>query len=468
VFTFRFGTDGVRGIIDLEFTEDLVAVLTESTLRYWSRRYGVRSLLVGFDSRKKSRLFAETAAAVARGFGVDVVMVREPTPTPVVAWYTKTHGYDLAIQITASHNPPMYNGFKLITAKGSPAQDEDTDGIEGVFRDEREDIIRSALSRGRISVDLVDPRPEYIEYVCSSVDGMFRLRRRFKIIVDPIHATSIGYTSEILRKLGMDVEEIHNYYDPEFGGREPNPEARNIPEIIDSVTRGMFDMGIAHDGDADRVGLVDIKHGYLSANDIIPIMAHSLAQISRIGKGIARTVSTTHLVDRVASRFGLKVIEVPVGVKYVARAIMSSEVDMGGEESGGLVFSWHIPDKDGIYTASLMVGMASESGSLTNLVDEVREIYGYTYFSRVDVEMRGSKEFVRRNRDAIVRGLGVLGKVVRVVDIDGVKVIYDDSWVLIRGSGTEPKLRIYAESQSRERTNELIAGAKGLIDSLRG
>ncbi|WP_069806520.1 phosphoglucomutase [Vulcanisaeta thermophila] len=464
---FHFGTDGVRGVIDEDFTEFLVAVVAESTIRYWSRRYGLRKLLVGFDARRKSREFAEVVVSVALNHGLDVVMVNKPTPTPVVAWYGRSHGFDLMIQITASHNPPIFNGFKVISSVGAPAQEEDTNEIERLYSQEMSDILRavSNVKAGRSIT--IDPAPEYIDYVLSNVTGMFKPRRRFKVLIDPIHATSIGYTSQILSKMGMEVTEIHNNYDPSFGGRDPNPEPQNIPELINEVVSGKYEVGISHDGDSDRIALVDTKYGYLSANDILPIVVSKLAGIGIIKRGVVRTVSTTHILDVIASRYGFKIIEVPVGVKYVAREILSGSADMGGEESGGLVYSWHIPDKDGIYTASLIIAMASENGDLTQLIRETRENYGYAYFRRVDLDMKNSKAFVNNNREILIKELSRLGPSPRVITIDGVKVVFNDnSWILMRGSGTEPKLRIYSEALSKDRVNYLIDSAVSIVRGL--
>ncbi|MFB6469891.1 MAG: phosphoglucomutase/phosphomannomutase family protein [Vulcanisaeta sp. AZ3] len=465
--SFHFGTDGVRGVIDEEFTEYLVATLAESTFRYWSRKYGLSKVLVGFDARRKSQDFARITANVALNHGLDVVMVNNPTPTPVVAWYGHNLGFDLMVQITASHNPPIYNGFKVISKVGAPAQEEDTDQIEKLYQEEWQNIARSVKSLELRPVSTIDPAPEYIEHVISNVTSMFKLRRKFKVLIDPIYATSIGYTSKILREFGMDVTEIHNNYDSSFGGRDPNPEPQNIPELIQEVTSGKYEVGISHDGDSDRIALVDQRHGYLGANDIIPIVVERLASASMIKRGVVRTVSTTHILDNIATKYGFKVIEVPVGVKYVARAILEGQADMGGEESGGLVYSWHIPDKDGIYTASLIMAMASEYGDLTDLINHVRSMYGKAYFKRIDLDMKDSKKFVNNNKDTLLTKLSSLGPDPRPITTDGVKVVFNDgSWVLIRGSGTEPKLRIYSEALSMSRVEELIGKTIDIINQL--
>ncbi len=465
---FKFGTDGVRGVIDIDFTEWLVANVVEATYRYWSRRYGVHKVFVSHDSRRKSDVFARVAASVLLNHGVDVVMVNKPTPTPVAAWYGVKYKFDLIIQITASHNPPIFNGIKVISAIGAPAQEEDTRQIEELYRQEWEDIVRTiATLELRPSVPTVDPAPEYAEYVIGNVTSMFKPKRKFKILIDPIYGTSIGYTSKILGEMGMDVKEIHNTYDPNFGGKDPVPEPPSIPELIDAVMKGEFEIGIAHDGDADRIGLVDKVHGYLSANDILPFVVDKLASIGKIKRGVVRTVSTTHVLDKIAATYGFKILEVPVGVKYVARAIIEGQADMGGEESGGLVFSWHIPDKDGIYTASLIIAMASEFGGLTELVNDVRSRFGRAYYKRVDLDMKDSKKFVNEHKDELIARLSKLGPNPRTITIDGVKVVYDDgSWILIRGSGTEPKLRIYSEALDPRRVEELINAALEIVREL--
>ncbi|MGC9152793.1 MAG: phosphoglucomutase/phosphomannomutase family protein [Vulcanisaeta sp.] len=464
----KFGTDGVRGVIDRDFNERLVAVLTEATIRYWSRRYGLRKILVGYDVRRKSQQYANIAASVALEHGLDTVLVSRPTPTPVVAWYGSHFGFDLIIQITASHNPPIYNGFKVITKQGAPTPDDDTGNIEKLYDEEWQDIERSVLNIVVKDVPTVDPKPEYVDHVVNDALGMFKPRSKLRVLVDPLFGTSIGYTSEVLSRLGMYVVEVHNYYDPGFGGRNPNPEPENIYDTIQEVIGGKYDIGIAHDCDADRIGAVDPKHGYLSPNNIITIIIEHLAKRGVIKRGITKSTSTTHIVDLIASRYGLRVYEVPVGFKHAVRYMINGDADVAGEESSGLAYSWHVPDKDGIYTAALLTTIASEYGSLTYVFDEIIKEYGSTFYRRIDLQFSGGKEFVRKNERVLMEKLRDLGIIKRVITIDGIKVIFDDnSWILIRGSGTEPVIRIYAEAGSRDRLERIINNAVSIINSLR-
>jgi phosphomannomutase len=465
---FRFGTDGVRGIIDKDFNERLVAVLAESTTRYWSRRYGLKHLLVGYDVRTRSRTYATIVANVALNHGIDTVITGKPTPTPVVAWFGFRFGFDLIIQITASHNPPIYNGFKVISRIGAPAQEEDTNQIEKTYQEEAEDINKSVSKIEIKDVPTIDPSGDYVSHVINDTLRFFKPRTKLRVLVDPLFGTSIGYTGRILRELGMDVVETHNYYDDRFGGRNPNPEPDNIPDTIQQVTSGAYDAAVAHDCDADRIGAVDPRHGYLSPNNIITIVINELARRGIIRRGIIRSTSTTNIVDAIASKYGLRIYEVPVGFKHAVKYLVSGEADVAGEESSGLAYSWHVPDKDGIYTASLLIAAASEYGSLSGLFDEIIREYGVSYFRRVDLPVVNGKEVVDRNKDLIIERLRGVGRVVGDVRIDGVKALFDDgSWVLIRGSGTEPLVRIYAEAHSAGRLNEIISAAVSIIQSLK-
>ncbi|WP_428761940.1 phosphoglucomutase/phosphomannomutase family protein [Vulcanisaeta sp.] len=464
---FHFGTDGVRGVIDRDFNEGLVAILAESTFRYWSRRYGLRRLLIGYDVRKKSRDYANVVASVAAEYGVDTIITERPTPTPVVAWYGSRFGFDLIIQITASHNPPIYNGFKVITSKGSPASDEDTSEIERLYGQEWQDIVRSVSSIRVVKPQLVDPGPQYVDHVINDVLKMFKPRNRLRVVVDPLFGTAINYTARILRELGMEVVEVHNNYDPNFGGRNPNPESENIHDTIQEVVGKGYDVGIAHDCDADRIAAVDPTHGYLSPNNVITIVLEHLVRRGVIRRGVVRAISTTHIVDSIASKYGIRVYEVPVGFKHSVKHLISGDAEVAGEESSGLAYSWHVPDKDGIYTAALLTMIASEQGSLVNVFDEIIKEYGKSFYRRVDVPLNNGKDFVIRSREVIVERLHNIGSIRQVITIDGVKVVFsDNSWILIRGSGTEPKLRIYAEAFSEDRLNQMVDYAVSLIRSL--
>ncbi len=458
----KFGTDGVRGIIDVSIHEFIVALVAEATLRHWASKYRARRVLVSYDTRRKSREYAGIIAYVAHRDGFDVSIVDSPTPTPVVSWAVRSMRYDLAFQVTASHNPPNYNGVKVIGGDGAPAQEEDTRRIEAMIDEEFDELARSIKDVEPAYINPVNVREGYVDYVASWLSGRFK-PRPLKILVDPIFGAAAGYTAEVLRRIGFNVTEVNNINDPNFGGRHPNPEEANIREDVEAVLGGRFDMAIAHDGDGDRLAIVLPKVGYLNANRILPTYTLALANIGMVKRGVVRTVATTHLVDDLASSLGLKVYETPVGIKYVVKVLMEGGAEIGGEESGGLAYSWHIPEKDGVYSGSLGACIEGEYG-LVNLYRDLVGKFGERFFDRVDIHVDNAKAFVEQNRQRIKERLAVLGKLERFVEIDGVKAVYGDkSWVLVRGSGTEPVVRIYSEALSEARVSELIGAVRSVL-----
>ncbi|MGC8597138.1 MAG: phosphoglucomutase/phosphomannomutase family protein [Thermocladium sp.] len=460
----RFGTDGVRGVIDSTFNELTVAMVVEAALRHWNRKYGAHRVLIGYDTRRKSRQYAEEAAAIALDYGLDALITDEPTPTPTIAWAVKSMGFDFGFQITASHNPPQYNGIKIITRDGSSAFPEDTNEVEKIIRNEEKDMLRYIKDIPNKSIPTITLRKPYIEYIQSWLESRAK-PGRIRVVVDPMHGAAVGYTAKLLESLGMEVKEIHGTHDPNFGGLEPEPEERNLTEMIRTVMEGDFDMGIAHDGDADRLAVAVKGLGFLGANRIIPIMIHRLMGLNMIRRGLGRTVATTHAVDCLATKMGVPLYETPVGIKYISELIIGGKIDIGGEESGGLAYSWHVPEKDGIYSGALFAALIGREAG-----DELRQVInscGEFHSGRIDVPMQNSKEFINTRKEDVIRALSSLGNVRQVITMDGVKVVFNDgSWILTRGSGTEPKLRIYAETSSPEKTRELLKQASSAIAAL--
>ncbi|WP_156769897.1 phosphoglucomutase/phosphomannomutase family protein [Caldivirga maquilingensis] len=463
--TVKFGTDGVRGIVGESITDLVVAVIAEATLRYWGRRHGVSRVLVSHDTRRMSRDFAVIIASVAREHGVDANIVSSPTPTPVVSWAVLKYRYDLAFQVTASHNPPMYNGVKVIGGDGAPAKPEDTNGIEEVINSEYDDVLRSVRDIEYTQIPSINVRDGYVEYLVSWFSSRFK-PRKLKVLVDPIHGAAVGYTASILKGLGFDAVEVNSEQDPDFKGKLPNPEYDQIKDDIDAVLSGKYDMAIAHDGDSDRVAMVVKGLGYLDANRIIPVFLRALWGMGMVKRGVARTVATTHLIDDIALDLNIKVTETPVGIKYIVDAINRGEADIGGEESGGLAYSWHIPEKDGIYSG-VMGACIEGTGGVSSIYGELTSRYGERHFRRIDIKANDAKTLVNRIKPELRRQLTSMGELTGFVEIDGFKAVYrDKSWVLIRGSGTEPLIRIYSEALSMSRVNELLGSVVDLVNRL--
>jgi len=459
----RFGTDGVRGIIGETITDLTVAIIAEATLRYWYRRYGVSKVLVGYDTRFMSKDFATIIASIVREHGADVNVVSGPTPTPVISWAVLKHRFNLAFQVTASHNPPRYNGVKVIGGDGAPARPEDTNGIEGVINSEYNDILRSVRDIEYAQAPSINIRDEYIDSITSWFSARFK-PRRLRVLVDPLHGAAVGYTAEALRRLGFEVTEVNSDQDPNFGGKAPNPEYEYIKDDVDAVVNGRFDMAIANDGDGDRVAMVVKGLGHLDANRIIPVFLRVLWGLGMVKRGVARTVATTHLIDDVAASLGIKVVETPVGIKYIVDAMNRGEADIGGEESGGLAYSWHIPEKDGVYSG-VMGACIEASEGISKIYGELTSRFGERRFRRVDIKANDAKALVNRLSQELKRAMVNMGELDRFIEIDGLKAVYrDKSWVLVRGSGTEPVIRIYSEALSDGRVNELIEPVASIIN----
>ncbi len=447
VRSIRFGTDGVRGIIDRDFNELTVASVTYASLRYFKRKRDIGRVLVSYDSRRKSDTYARIVVETCKRLNIETSLVTRPTPTPVVSWAVREYKYDLAFQITASHNPPQYNGIKVIDHNGCSISDEDAVGIMEILAKESDDISRfvTTLQPSTAPDVMLDPREPYIDYVVSSVP---RQKRKLRVLFDPLYGTTIGYTDEILRRLGHDVKCIHYDFDPLFGGVEPCPEGENLENVLKIVKGESLDIGISHDGDGDRIGVVTGGGRILTGNEVLILFVYMYACEKRIS-AVARTVATTSLVDKICDEHGVKVVETPVGIKYIAELLVKGEVDLGGEESGGVAFRWHVPEKDGIYTAAHICSIEANQG-IEGILDLIYRRYGCPRFRKTKIVLeRDPRDVFYRYKNRIIESLLRSGYCREISTVDGVKCYANDgSWILIRPSGTEPAIRIYGEEYS--------------------
>ncbi len=450
--SIKFGTDGVRGIIDEDFNELIVASVVEASIRYFSKKRDIGKVIVGYDTRRKADHYAKIVVKICRDSGIEVSLTDRPTPTPVISWAVRYFKYDLAFQITASHNPPQYCGIKVIDWNGASISDEDAEGIMSILQRESEDIFSKVkVLEYSIPDLLINLRDPYVEYVVSISE---KPRRKLKILFDPIYGTTIGFTDEILRRLGHEVHTIHDVYDQNFGGLLPCPEGENLKRLKDVTINGKYDLAISHDGDGDRIGVVTGSGKILTGNEILLLFVYEYSKTGKI-RSVARTVATTSLVDKICNEYGIKLVETPVGIKYIAKLLIKGEVDIGGEESGGVAFRWHIPEKDGIYTASLISKIHSDVG-IDNIIDEIYRKYGEPKFKRFKIEVKENPKIVfEKYRDRILEEIKNI--CMNINTIDGIKCMLQDySWILIRPSGTEPVIRIYCEEYSQDSCSSVL------------
>lgn len=465
-----FGTDGWRAIMDNEFTLSNVKVVSQAIAHYLKDHdLAGRGIIVGYDTRKWSRRFADGVSEVMLGNGVPTYITGRDVPTPVTAFEVLKKKAGGAVMITASHNPPNWNGIKYIPEYAGPALPETTEeitqNIGRVFQTEtvRESSIRNGLQNRLLQV--IDPRPSYIEFVESQIDMEAIKKARLKVICDPMYGTSRGYLDQILRDAGCEVKVIHDKIDPEFGGSRPEPLPELLSDLKAEVTGLNADLGLATDGDADRLAVYDNNGTYMAANQLFPMLFNYLVESGRWG-GVVRTVATTHLVDRIAERYGLSAYEVPVGFKYVGQYLREKNVVIGGEESGGIGFKEHIPEKDGIFTSVKIAEMiAKAKKSLPQLLDEIQSKYGPCINGRDEIPCKDEQKQVVMKKLSLEVPAQINGfEILTVNRMDGIKLILKDGdWLLIRPSGTEPVLRIYGESTNKKKLKEILDQGKILV-----
>lgn len=479
--TVKFGTSGWRAIIADQFTYANLTLVLEAIVQYLQKnQLSEKGVIVGRDTRFLGEAFAEHAARILATHGIKVFLCERDTPTPVISYEIRRRGTGGGLNFTASHNPPEYQGLKFSTADGAPALPEITQQFEQTFAQLYEAAQKAPQPHTYLDfqslaaqdkIELINPNPTYLQRLSEIVDSAVIAQSGIKVVYDAMYGTARGYTDQFLRNLGIEVETLHNWRDVYFGGRPPEPSEKNIPELLSRVKargeQGEFVIGIANDGDADRYAVVDSTGTYLQANQLLAILLHYALQHKPHWKGcVVRTLATTHLLDAIAKKAGIPLYEVPVGFKYIGDIMMREDMILGGEESNGLSVYQHIPEKDGILACLLFVEITARTRA--PLSEYLRQLHAeYGYFSTMRENLRLSEESKQRLLSRLHHDppSSIAGQaVVRVDTRDGVKMVCDDeSWLLVRFSGTEPVVRFYAESHSDARTQAMLQFAKSLI-----
>ena len=451
----RFGTSGWRAIIADEFTFTNVRRVTEAICRYLKENSdgSQETLIIGHDSRFMGEKFSEVAAEIAKSKGFRVLLCDHPTPTPTISFAIKNEKAVGAINFTASHNPPEYQGIKFSTADGAPALPEVTKQIE---KNIENDIEAENADGG--TIETYDARPAYLEDLKTKVRFDQIAAAKGKYAYDPLWGTGRGYLDKILREHNLEVETIHDWRDVTFGGQAPEPGEEHLDELRKSVTTKNLTLGLATDGDGDRFGVIDSNGEFITPNELIPLLSDYLAESRGWTEGLARSVATTHLVDRVAENRGLKLYETPVGFKFIGELINEDKIILGGEESAGLSIKGHYPEKDGIIACLLAAEAVAVRGkSLTEQLTELYSRIGKLESGRIGVKL--TDEIAKSLQEKLSQKPSEIGgkKVEKINRLDGVKFIFTDgSWMLMRPSGTEPLVRIYAETENLQDLEVLL------------
>jgi len=455
----KFGTDGWRGVIARDFTFSNVGKVAQAIADYYQNQGGKKGIAVGYDNRFLSPEFAQEVAEILAGNGIPVILSQRSLPTQCISFAIKDRSLAGGIMVTASHNPPRFNGMKIKSSFGGSASPEVTDKIENFLG--RNEIKRVSLKEGKESglireESLID---DYLDKVKSFLDNDLIGKANLKIVYDPMFGAGDRLIEKILSVSQCRMSLIHSEYNPGFGGLNPEPIEENLEELRMRVKQEGADLGIATDGDADRVGVVDERGEYLTPHQVFSLLLLYLIKERGMKGGVVKTVSLGYQPERIAKEFGLSLNETPVGFKYVCEKMLKEDVLLGGEESGGYGYRGHLPERDGLLSSLLFVEMITKKQRpLSKILEEMETRFGRSFFKRVDFEQIqvDKKKMVEELSSSPPVSLGG-NKVLEMKTIDGVKfVMEDESWLLLRPSGTEPKVRVYAEAPDKDQLNKII------------
>ncbi len=484
--TIHFGTDGWRAVISDTFTFNNLRLVTQAIADAvatdgWLNGTGShlmpnpRVMVVGFDTRFLSDRYAAEAARVLAANGFTVHLAQADAPTPAISYAVRHLNAIGGIMITASHNAPRYNGVKLKAAFGGSASPEQCRKVEVYLNDNEAqargpNLMEFEQARQLNLIQRFNPIPAYADHLRRLIDFDLIAENPQRIVVDSMYGSGRGVIRSILQGTGCEVFEIRGEMNPGFGGVHPEPISRYLGALAGAISTGAGSFGLATDGDADRIGAMDERGNFVDPHKIMALALRYLVKKRGWQGSVVRTVSTTRMIDRLARKYGLTLHETPVGFNHIADYMLKEDVLIGGEESGGISFKGHIPEGDGILMGLLIVEMVADSGgSLVDLVEDLLTDVGPAFYERRDLRLKHpiakDKMTARLQNEAPAQIGGEA--IIEVSTRDGVKyILADDSWLLIRPSGTEPVLRVYAEGRSVEMVKELLKYGEGVATSV--
>ncbi|NPA13150.1 MAG: phosphoglucomutase/phosphomannomutase family protein [Aquificae bacterium] len=452
----KFGTDGWRAVISKDFTFDNLLKVAQGHATSL-KAVGGKKVVIGYDTRFMSEEYSSTVAEVFSSNGFKVVLSDGFTTTPAVSLATRDWGADEGVVITASHNTYQYHGYKIKGSYGGA-------GTEEIIKRVEKAIGKEPPKTGKKEWEKADLNSYYLNTIKKYLDMPLINSLQGKVVHDPMFGATQGLLKKLLDK--TEVLEINNYRDAFFGFKHPEPIDKNLTELKTAVVKEKALMGIANDGDGDRVGIVDEKGEFLSTQVVFALLLLHTVRVKGFKGAVAKTVSTTSLVDKIAEKEGLKVYTTPVGFKHIAKVFLNEQVAFGGEESGGYAFGFHIPERDGLLAGAMLLEMvAYHKKPLSEIVKELFSEFGSAYYKRLDLKVEGDqgRQLVERLKEKSPKQIA--GKSVKSVNtLDGVRLDFDNGgWVLFRASGTEPVLRIYVEMPKVEEVDLILQESKKMV-----
>ncbi|MBW8012908.1 MAG: phosphoglucomutase/phosphomannomutase family protein [Chloroflexi bacterium] len=472
----HFGTDGWRAVISDTFTffnlrlviqaiADAIHADEHDTGPLKGKQSTPRDFVVGFDTRFLSDRYARDVARVLAANGFKVLLAQSDCPTPAISYTVHKMGAIAGIMVTASHNAPRYNGIKLKAPYGGSASREQCRRVEVYLTDNEArgrgpNQMDFELAREMGLIERFNPIPDYYEHLRTLINFDAIADNPQHIVVDSMYGSGRGTIKGILQGTGCEVHEIRGEMNPGFGGVHPEPIERYLGSLAGAISTGLGTLGLATDGDADRLGAMDERGNFIDPHKIMAVALRYLVENRGMTGCVVRTVSTTRMIDRLAEKYDLEVHETPVGFNYIADLMLKEDVLIGGEESGGISFKGNIPEGDGVLMSLLLLEIVASTGaSLFELVQDLLKEVGPTHYTRTDLRLKRpveKRKLTQRLANDAPNAIG--GETVsEVATTDGTKyILKDDSWLLIRPSGTEPVLRVYAEGRSPEMVTALL------------
>lgn len=453
----KFGTGGWRAVIGDDFTRENICILAKA-MCVKMKREGVadKGIVIGYDRRFLAKEAMRWAAQVFAAEGIKASLINKSAPTPLVMFYVMRHELPYGMMVTASHNPALYNGIKVFTEGGRDANEEQTGQIEEIIAELKPEDIRDMEYEDAKAAGLIEeiyPLNEYLDNIIDAVDMRAIRDANLKIALDPMYGVSETSLKTILLTARCEVETIHDRHDTLFGGKLPAPNASTLRPLQNFVLDAHCDIGIATDGDADRLGVIDDTGRFLHPNDILVLLYYYLVKYKGWRGPVVRNICTTHLLDRIAEKFGEKCYEVPVGFKHISAKMEETDAVIGGESSGGLTVRGHIKGKDGVYAASLLVEMLAVTGrKLSEIYADVEKECGSIFMEECDYRFTQEKKVEVHHILMEEKKVPELPfEVDHVSYLDGCKVYFKNGgWVVARFSGTEPLIRIFCEMPTAE------------------
>ncbi len=468
--SIKFGTSGWRAIVAEDFTVRNIRIVSQGIAQYLrQQKIGQQGLLIGYDARFLGENFSRVVAEVMAAHGIPCLLCDRDTPTPTISYHVLNRKLAGGINISASHNPPEWNGIKFTPDWGGPALPETTKAIElrllPLLHGENTKWVSWERAQSDGMVRSFDAQPDYLKALERHVDRDRIRNGRIRVIFDPLFGTTRDYLDTFLRDAGAKMAVLHHWRDPYFGGFRPEPTEETLKELQETVCKEQAHLGLATDGDGDRFGVVDADGTFIQANLVLAVLLDYLIKSRQWSGAVARSVATTHLIDAVATHHGLSVHETPVGFKFIGELLAKREIVFGGEESAGLSIIGHVPEKDGILAGALVAEMMAFTGkTIHDLLKDLFERVGVLYSSREDLtisqDMQDQLKHIVDQPPTDFAGM----QVTQVNKLDGCKILLSDGgWYLLRPSGTEPIVRCYGEASTPERLEAIMQAGRELL-----